>query len=667
LDGDKLLEPVLNFNDGYEKGFKPFMEIARQIGFSAKTGRLAFEYALQKQREYWQAAVKLGEKALNEAEKENRTLIVILGRPYNAFSEMANMGIPRKFSSRGYSVLPMDFLPISDQSISPNMYWFYGQQNLKATVICKARANLFPCYISNFSCAPDSFILHQVRWLMGSKPFLILELDSHSADAGIDTRIEAFLDIIEGYKSKLKQIKDKPYKMKYSVVFQGQYTHVVNNFTGEKISLQDPRVTILIPSMGHFAARVIGETMRFNGIKAINLPVADNQTVQLARNVASGKECIPTLLTLGSTLKFFMSQKINRDDIYLALCAKTTGPCRTGQYGPFYTRIYDQIGFDNIVTMDLSSDNSYTELGPSASKMAWVVFVISDYIKDIETSLNILALDKKAAAREMEIIKEYILASIAGGIKNILKTVKQAARDISAIPKEGSVDGLKKVLVVGEIFVRGDDFSQEELVQILGQQRIMAKLANLTEWVHYTDFVRKHRLRDRIRKIPLYRRYFSKPYKKLQYILLEEWWKHRMEKKVLDALMPTGLVPVAPHNMQRIMRHAKRFTSVEFETESTISTCVAVEAMNYGYDGVVAIAPFACLIGRLIKSLLNPYFRSQEFPYMALENDGQAYPPNMINQLEMFILNVLRYDKHQKKISVQRDVIPENKLNKSMS
>jgi len=40
---------------------------------------------------------------------------------------------------------------------------------------------------------------------------LILELDSHTADAGVDTRIEAFLDIIEGYRSKFKDIDEERY------------------------------------------------------------------------------------------------------------------------------------------------------------------------------------------------------------------------------------------------------------------------------------------------------------------------------------------------------------------------------------------------------------------------------------------------------------------------
>ncbi len=80
------------------------------------------------------------------------------------------------------------------------MYWYYGQQDLKGAVLVKERPNLFACYVTNFSCAPDSFILHFNRWIHDSKPFLTLELDSHTADAGVDTRIEAFLDVAEAWR-----------------------------------------------------------------------------------------------------------------------------------------------------------------------------------------------------------------------------------------------------------------------------------------------------------------------------------------------------------------------------------------------------------------------------------------------------------------------------------
>ena len=40
---------------------------------------------------------------------------------------------------------------------------------------------------------------------MGRKPSLTLELDSHTADAGLETRIEAFLDIVSAYRQLTAQ------------------------------------------------------------------------------------------------------------------------------------------------------------------------------------------------------------------------------------------------------------------------------------------------------------------------------------------------------------------------------------------------------------------------------------------------------------------------------
>ena len=75
-----------------------------------------------------------------------------------------------------------------------------GQMILKAARFVEKHPQLFAAYITNFSCGPDSFLITYFRSIMGRKPSLTLELDSHTADAGLETRIEAFLDIINEYR-----------------------------------------------------------------------------------------------------------------------------------------------------------------------------------------------------------------------------------------------------------------------------------------------------------------------------------------------------------------------------------------------------------------------------------------------------------------------------------
>ncbi|EFK96786.1 hypothetical protein LDC_1180, partial [sediment metagenome] len=61
---------------------------------------------------------------------------------------------------------------------------------------------IYGLHPTNFGCGADSFIEHFYRHLMKPKPYLILELDEHSAVAGVMTRLEAFKDVIENTMRK---------------------------------------------------------------------------------------------------------------------------------------------------------------------------------------------------------------------------------------------------------------------------------------------------------------------------------------------------------------------------------------------------------------------------------------------------------------------------------
>jgi len=58
-------------------------------------------------------------------------------------------------------------------------------------------------HLTNFSCGADSFLEHFYRHILGEKPALILELDEHSAVAGLLTRIEAYQNVVKNLQEKL--------------------------------------------------------------------------------------------------------------------------------------------------------------------------------------------------------------------------------------------------------------------------------------------------------------------------------------------------------------------------------------------------------------------------------------------------------------------------------
>jgi predicted CoA-substrate-specific enzyme activase len=643
---EKYLAPVVSFMHGTDKAAEPFITMAAALGIGESEAKKAFVLAYEKQMECFARFAELGRQAIAEARLAKRPVIALLGRPYNAFTADANMGIPRKYTSRGFSIIPFDILPFEDQAIYPNMYWYYGQQDMKAGMLLKDEDNIFITFISNFSCAPDSFMLHYLKWIMGTKPFLILEMDSHTADAGIDTRIEAFLDIIEGYRSKLTDIREERYDNGLSFINNpGEEIHIKNSLTGEIIPIKNnPRVKLLLSNMGRLSAELIGAAVRGLGINAQTMPVPDIHTLQMARNHASGKECLPSHLVLGSALKYLASDQYRKDEIYILFVPTTTGPCRTGQYFVFYENLFKDLRLENVVVFTLEADNSYNELGTEFSKYAWWAAMIGDYMKDVETSLRTCAADPVEAMAIYDQIWQKMIGVAERDITQVLPVLKDIADTISKIPLAKKMEDCPKVLIVGEIYVRRDDFAVDELIQQLSRHGIIGKVSNVTEWLYYCDFVRHYELKKKLHLVPWYRRVFAREWIDILHWKIEHTYKHNVEKKVRNTLNATGLIPRTPHDMEAIMKNTEEhFVSHELYSEISISSGVAATAMMDGYSGIVNISPFACLIGRVIEGLFTPWARERNYPAISIEIDGNLLPPNVLSKLDIFMLNVKRF------------------------
>jgi predicted nucleotide-binding protein (sugar kinase/HSP70/actin superfamily) len=646
VDENKFLPLVVSFKFGEEKALEHFVKLGQQLSIDETEIKRAFKIALTKQNEYFNKAMALGQKALEETKKEDRAVIALLGRPYNAFTAEANMGIPRKFSTRGYSIIPFDILPVDEEKIFPNMYWYYGQLDMKATVMLKDIDNVFITYITNFSCAPDSFILHYIKWIMGSKPFLILELDSHSADAGIDTRVEAFLDIIEGYRSKLSESTEERYDNGLRFINNGQEEiHLMNIHQDKKIPIRNnKKVKLLLSNMGNLSTEMVGTLMQANGFDGIALPQADQEVLRLARSHASGKECVPSHLVLGSALKFFNSDQYKKDEIYMLFVPITTGPCRTGQYFVFFENLFKDMKLENVLVFTMSADNSYTELGPDFSKHFWKGAAAADYMKDIQTSLRVCAVDPTSALIQFHELWKGLLDSVKTDFSTLVPELKKIGKKVAMIPLKRKMEDCPKILVVGEIYVRRDDFAVDELIELFCKKEIIAKVAGLGEWIHYLDFVRTYDLKKRIKLQPWYKQILGKERRDLTKLNIEKAWKHSTEHTIRQALEPSGLIPTSPNNMEKIMENSStHFVNHELNSEITVSTGSAATAMQEGYSGVVNISPFACLIGRVIEGLYTPWARERNFPTISVEVDGNQLPPNMLSKLNIFMINVLRF------------------------
>jgi predicted CoA-substrate-specific enzyme activase len=204
LDRTTLLCPSLHLK--YDTGLlatELYDQIRENLGVTRAQVKKALHYALERQNQYLKELQRKGRDILENL-PPHEPLVVVTGRPYNLYDERVNLRVGQNLSKIGLSALPMDFMDVSDIDLGEfsSMYWGLGAQIIRTAKRISVLPNAFGLHLTNFGCGADSFIEHFYRHIMGSKAYLILELDEHSAVAGVMTRLEAFRNVIENTMQK---------------------------------------------------------------------------------------------------------------------------------------------------------------------------------------------------------------------------------------------------------------------------------------------------------------------------------------------------------------------------------------------------------------------------------------------------------------------------------
>jgi predicted CoA-substrate-specific enzyme activase len=205
IEPSNLLSPVLHLkNDPDTLSQEISDQLRSRLRVSKKAVKSALINALEKQNRFTDQLHGSGREIRNDA-VPGEPLVVVTGRPYNLYDERLNLRVGQNLAKIGISALPMDFFDVSSVDLSdfPSMYWGIGAQIIRTAKVIRNRPDYFGIHLTNFGCGADSFIEHFYKHIMGDKPYLILELDEHSAVAGVMTRLEAYRHVIDNTVQKL--------------------------------------------------------------------------------------------------------------------------------------------------------------------------------------------------------------------------------------------------------------------------------------------------------------------------------------------------------------------------------------------------------------------------------------------------------------------------------
>jgi predicted CoA-substrate-specific enzyme activase len=193
----RILAPTVRFRLGEAAVAEALLPLGAALGVSRRQTRRAVGCAFVAQRAFRAAAEAAGREALATLERTGDPGILLVGRGYNVHDTAVNLNVAGKLRDLyGINVIPMDCLPLGGEDIrdvNDNMYWASGRRILAAGKLAARHPNLHLIYVTNFKCGPDSYIKHFLGDACG-RPFLTLQFDAHSNDAGMLTRCEAYLD-----------------------------------------------------------------------------------------------------------------------------------------------------------------------------------------------------------------------------------------------------------------------------------------------------------------------------------------------------------------------------------------------------------------------------------------------------------------------------------------
>lgn len=657
LRSKKILSPYLDLSRGFEPKNQEFEKIADSLGHSQADAQRAFASGMAAQAAFKNDLRSKGAQLLEELSRDPDAMAVVLfGRPYNAFAGEANKGIPGKFASRGYWILPYDMLPYEDQTLddAQTMYWSMGRMILKAARFVKNHPQLFGTFISNFSCGPDSFVVGYFRDEMGKKPSLTLELDSHTADAGLETRIEAFLDIVHYYREleskKQIPIVQRDFRAAVAAVMDGK--PVIVTADGRKLPLTHPSVRIVLPAMGRFAHQALVSTFKKVGINAYGLPPADEEVLKIGRGNSTCKECLPLQTTVGSMLNYFQHDR-PEGEVTAYFMPGAGGPCRFGQYNVFSRRLIERRRIPDAAVLTLNASNSYMGLGDRFTLPAWRAIIIGDVMYEIWSTLLAAAQDKETAmdifAREWE----ALIGVVHKPWRHIRRQIETTARALAGISLKMPYNEIPKISLIGEIYVRNDPISLQNLVEKMAEKGFIVRTSQTSEWIKYVDWLIKNRIEGERPDVPFWIRYYVKRY---------------FDHKVRNLFAPSGLFFHETLRVEDLIHAGEKYVSPRLTGEAILTVGAALHEILQPACGIISIGPFGCMPTRVAESILSENFttgeklrllhqrngdsdvgletilkgKNRKLPFLAIETDGNAFPQIIEARLEAFALQARR-------------------------
>jgi predicted nucleotide-binding protein (sugar kinase/HSP70/actin superfamily) len=375
---------------------------------------------------------------------------------------------------------------------------------------------------------------------------------------------------------------------------------------------------LYLPQMPYGGSYLLAAAIRSIGFDAWPTSDSDERTLELGSRVTSGDECYPQKITMGDFLRIIEDE--GRDNVAF-LMPTANGPCRFGQYLHLVNAKFEELGYSDVPVISITSSDGYSSIGSYSSDLirtAWRAVLAQDILMKLLLKTRPYETDKGAADAAYHVSLEEIGAAISqNGVTHkermaaIVPAMVRARDRFRAVP--GEYDRSRPLIgVVGEIFCRQNTFSNFDLIRVVEEQGGECWLADIGEWVWYTDDEQRRRLIDEGRRVS----------KDNAYRFLKGKVMRRDEHALYGPFADDFVGYEEPADVRDVLEMSFPYLPYTGALgEMVLSSGKAVYLFGKGADGIIDISPFTCMNGivteavypRLQKDLDNMPIRTFYF------------------------------------------------------
>ncbi len=366
----------------------------------------------------------------------------------------------------------------------------------------------------------------------------------------------------------------------------------------EEFGLEGRR--LYLAQMPYGGSYLLAAAIRSIGFEAWPTSDSDERTLELGGRHTSGDECYPQKITLGDYLRVIEDE--GRENVAF-LMPTANGPCRFGQYLHLIRAKFDELGYDDVPIMTISSNDGYSSIGAYSQDLvrtAWHAVISQDILMKLLLKTRPYEIEKGSADALYQAGLEEVgeaVSMMGVSHKDRLRAIAAALTSVRdrfrALPAR--YDRSRPLIgVVGEIFCRLNTFSNFDLIRVVEEAGGECWLADIGEWVWYTNEEERRRFTEEKRQLS-----------KDNAIRFIKGKVMRSDEHTLYAPFAADFVGYEePEDVRQVLEMSYPYLPYTGSLgEMVLSSGKAIYLQGKGADGIIDISPFSCMNGIVTEAI----------------------------------------------------------------